>query len=120
MFVWSGSVRAVARIAKVNVHRSLVLRTMATGWALTDAVQERKVALISGITGQVRWAVWNVHGLSLHSNNPSPSPPQDGSYLAEFLLEKGYHVGQDCLGRGRAVAKGWEVLWSCCRSATRL
>ena len=41
---------------------------MATGRTLNDAVPKGRVALITGITGQ------------------------DGSYLAELLLEKGYHV----------------------------
>ena len=97
MFVRSGSVRAcaVARIAKVSAYRSPVLRTMATGGASTDAAKERRVALITGITGQVRWAAWKVHGL--HSINPPLPPCQDGSYLAEFLLEKGYYVSQECV-----------------------
>lgn len=50
MFVW---VRGVARIVKVSALRSAVIRTMASGGALTNAVEKRRVALITGITGQV-------------------------------------------------------------------
>ncbi len=48
----------------VTVHRSSFLSAMAAD----NGSDRRRVALITGITGQ------------------------DGSYLAEFLLEKGYEV----------------------------
>lgn len=48
------AVHAVSRIVKVTAYRSSVLRAMATGKALNDAVAKRRVALITGITGQVR------------------------------------------------------------------
>lgn len=51
MFAWIESVRAVA--VKVSALRSAVIRTMATGGVLTNAVEKRRVALITGITGQV-------------------------------------------------------------------
>lgn len=47
------SVRLLARIVKVSALRSTSVRTMATGGALTDAGPKNKVALITGITGQV-------------------------------------------------------------------
>lgn len=57
------AVHAVSRIVKVTAYRSSVLRAMATGKALNDAVAKRRVALITGITGQVRFVASKMHGL---------------------------------------------------------
>jgi GDP-D-mannose dehydratase len=52
--------------------------------------EDRKVALVTGITGQ------------------------DGSYLAEFLLEKGYEVSDDDDGYWREVSSPECVLYWLC------
>lgn len=53
MFAAIEKIRLLARIVKVSVLRSTAARTMATGGVANDAGGKRKVALITGITGQV-------------------------------------------------------------------
>lgn len=87
----------LARIVKVSALWSTAVRTMATGGAVTDAGRKGKVALITGITGQVGMCKFQAICMRLcpGANLVFPSYAfllQDGSYLAELLLEKGYHV----------------------------
>ena len=91
-------------------------------FTMAEGESKPRVALVTGITGQVGWILAYSIGSNLYFLSPSSRhfvlnrffSVQDGSYLAELLLSKGYKVGRSRYARRTGTCSGIPRLILCC------